>query len=352
MLVGDRQTIDFDFYYRNYEFVNQMMDLWDAFCNDNVEEALKDMSFNPNVDELIKALEVGLGRTISDKVDYSNETVETYTTDKNNHMVVCFSGGKDSLAATLKYKELGYDVKLVKVDGINKGFPLEVVAAKNLAEKLDLDLHIEKISLKGKKYHIEHPLKNQIICTLTLAYCLEHNITPNIAFGDFTTDTYTKSHYGIDWCDCYELWMGYEKFIQTWVPDFKIHIAFEAIDDSYEIMSKNVDYIRDYQSCLMTLKYRGKLHKTNEDKYKVVDMLSGCGSCWKCAMEYIYYADKGVLQYNRAYYEHCLKVLKDKFPSAKSELPIPDCNRDTYEGYFVKMKYCKDSIYFKDTQEY
>ena len=352
MLFGTRQIIDYDVYYGKYEFLNQMIDLWNVFCNDSIELALEDVSFHSSVKPLIKAMEVGLKRSISDKVKYIDTDVETYGFNSGKQIVVAFSGGKDSLATAIKYKSLGYDCKLFNLHGINKGFPGELNAARKLADKLDLSLFVEEVKLKGKKFYVEHPLKNQIICTFALVYCLENNIDTHIVFGDFKTDTYQKSHYGLDWSDCFEVWEAYEQFMRTWVKDFKVDISFDVIDDSYEVMSNNPEYIEDYQSCLMTIKYRNSLNKHNIDKYKVVDMLPNrCGSCWKCAMEYIYYADKGVQKYNRDYYKHCLNVLKDKFPSAKAELPKPKCMRDIYEGYFCTMKYYTDSAYYKDTKE-
>ena len=352
MLVGDRQTIIMDMFKARYPFVKVMINLWDIFFNDNVEEALQDIQLPACSKKLLEAMEVGLKRQILNKVTFYEEKPFKFGSDDNRQVCVCFSGGKDSLATTLKYKDLGYDIKLYKIDGVNKGYPKEVEAAKLLANKLNLHLEIEKILLKGKKFHIEHPLKNQLICSLALAYCLDNNIDTHIVFGDFKTDNYEKSHYGVDWSDCWEVWEGYTEFIRYYVPTFKVDIAFDVIDDSYEIISKHPELIQDYQSCLMNMRYRDHLNTSNKVKYNVEDMLPNrCGSCWKCAMEYIYFADKGVQKYNQNYYKHSLDILKKAFPSAKSELPIPKCNKDIYEGFFVKMKYKNDSIYYKNTNE-
>lgn len=350
MLIGERQILDIDVYYLQYEFVREMIDLWNIFCNDNIEEALKDIELGDCSKKLIESMEVGLGRKI-DGVRYRSSERKFYGVNSGNNLTVCFSGGKDSLAAALKYIDLGYKVNLYKVDGINKGYPKEVEAAKVLASALGLPLEIEKIGVKGKKFYIEHPLKNQMICTLAFAYCIENKLDTHIVFGDFKSDVYSKSHYGIDWSDCKEVWDSYLEFIRNWIPDAEIDIAFDDIDDSYDIMSNNTEYLSMYQSCLMNMRYRDSLNRKNKEKYNVSDMLPNrCGSCWKCAMEYIYFADSGALEYNREYYRHCLDVLKSNFSGAKSELPKPKNREEAHNAYFVKKKY-KDGKYYKDTLE-
>ena len=49
--------------------------------------------------------------------------------------------------------------------------------------------------------------------------------------------------------------------------------------------------------------------KQNEQKYNITLPENRCGTCWKCALEYIYYVDHNVWQYNEAFYKHCLEML-------------------------------------------
>ena len=62
MLVGDRQQIKFDLFKTKYPFINTMINLWDIFCNNNVEEALQNMKLPKCTQQLIKAMEVRFGK--------------------------------------------------------------------------------------------------------------------------------------------------------------------------------------------------------------------------------------------------------------------------------------------------
>ena len=350
MLTGDRQYIDYDMFYRNYSFMNDTQDLWDLFSNDNVEENLSNFNLNIRYKELIDSVEYGLKSGVNYVYQESNEPlIESYD---DGSVTVCISGGKDSVAVAVLLKETGHKVNLFYVDGINKGYPDEKESVINIAEKLGLDLHIEKVKLKGKKFFVEHPLKNQMIASLAIAYCLGKNIAPHIYFGDVITDDYNECNFGVNWCDCYNVWEGYNKFISRAVSGAYVKMILNEPDDSLKVFLNHPDLIEHYKSCMITLKYRNGLKRTNEQKYNISLLNNRCGSCRKCCMEYIYYTDNGIFEYNESFYLHCMDVLRKKhaeyFGPTKKK---PETMRDVYEDFFHSYKF-EDSMLFKSNRDF
>ena len=96
--------------------------------------------------------------------------------EENNKLLLLFSGGKDSTAAAIRFKELGYDVILYFLQGINPAYMDEIDRAKAVAEKLELPLVIEYMKVSGSGDFLENPTKNQLILSFAINYGIEHNI--------------------------------------------------------------------------------------------------------------------------------------------------------------------------------
>lgn len=240
--------------------------------------------------------------------NYSTLSLESY--DKNN-IIIAFSGGKDSVATALKYKDLGYNIYLYHLRGLKtNSYPTEWKSAKELAEHLNLPLVIEDIQLLGKLDFPEHPLKNIIIANSMLQYGIKNHIGINIAFGNYTTSEldYTAFYYAGD--DCIDMWGYYGYILSNIIPDFKVGLILSDLNDTLETMSTDKDLLALCQSCLGAHRFREYNRKHVQEKYGIELMPNRCGVCWKCAVEYIYMTDHNVLQYNEGYYKHCIDVLK------------------------------------------
>ena len=97
--------------------------------------------------------------------------------------------------------------------------------------------------------------------------------------------------------------------MQSIIPGFKVNLCLENIQSTYEILTTDMKLFESAQSCLGPHRFRQWTHDKNESKYNIKLLKNRCGSCWKCAYEYIWLADHDLQEYNRDYYKHCIDVL-------------------------------------------
>ena len=249
-------------------------------------------------------------------------------------IIVSFSGGKDSTATALYYKERGYNVYLYHLHGINKMYKDEHLAAEQVAKLLGLPYIEEDIKITGwvQPDWIEHPMKNMIIANRAVQWAIRNNISPNIAFGNFSSSTLESDPFEVCGGDCREMWDIYDDIISNVIPDFKVQIPLINMQDTITSVLENQYVINDTQSCIMPYHYKQRLRKRHAEKYTYKLPKNRCGSCWKCAVEYIVLCDNNVWEYDPIWYEHCLTVLKNTLRREQG-LRI-DVLSDVWEHYF------------------
>lgn len=334
-----RQTLTFPKPYLKYEFIQEINKLWQVFADDEVEQNAKTISLLSPSQEIVASMSEGADRNFN--LTYSGLPIQIQTEPQNKAIMCCISGGKDSLGTVLYYRNLGYNIRLYTVKGINKGYPDEYKATIELAKQLNLPLVIDEIKLSGKKFFMEHPLKNQVIASMALAYCLENHIAPQVSFGDYYGHHNEANLFGINWTDNYGLWVHFNKYIKPFISSAEVFIPLEQEEQSLELLTENFNLVPYYQSCMMSLRYKGRLRQGNQEKYHIELLPNRCGSCRKCCLEYIYFCDKGKFAYNADYYKHCLEILKKKWSEfTKSDRKFKDL-REVYIAYFgnTKSKY-------------
>lgn len=227
----------------------------------------------------------------------------------SKNMIVCFSGGKDSATTALHYKKLGYSVYLYHLKNINKAYPKEYENAEKLAQQLDMPLYIEEITLSGNHIYTEHPMKNIIIANSALQFGIRNNISIKIAFGNYYTALLKDNKFNICAGDCRDMWVIYERIIQHIIPKFKMYIPLRNIKTTLKSLETHKYLLSNCCSCISPYRYRNYWKAQNESKYNITLPKNRCGNCWKCAVEYIYYTDNNIWEYNEEYYKHCLRVL-------------------------------------------
>lgn len=253
---------------------------------------------------------------------------------KKKQIIVCFSGGKDSTATALYYKNKGYRVYLYHLRGINKMFKDEYKVAEKVADKLNIPLIIEDIKLKGwvRPDYFEHPMKNMIIANRTIEWAVNNDKPIRIAFGNFSTSTLKNDPFEVCGGDCKELWQIYNDIMQTVIPGFKVETPLVNMHDSLITLFHHKSIIKDVQSCITPYNYKVRLRKRNEKKYGFSLPENRCGSCWKCAVEYIVYADEDIWEYNEQWYKHCLEILKNTLKKEQN-INIKELS-EVWEYYF------------------
>ena len=327
-------------------FTLEVSKLYYLFSNmDLVDEKLKEYPIDKRVQPIVDVLAQGAKREF--KPTYLEEyPVRQFNEDlsANKNVIVCFSGGKDSTAAALLMKEKGYNVYLYHVHGINKSYPEELERAQSVAKILGMPMVTENVTLKGTSTFRDNPIKNQLIASMALEYGIENKISTTIVFGDFTTDNVNNCYFLECFSDSQEMWLTHRDYIKQYVPYYEVVIPFKTYIDTMDIIAEHKDLLNIIQGCVLPYRYRKGIRAKNETKYNVQLLPNRCGSCWKCCVEYIHYANKGIVEYNKEFYKHCLDFL-----TGKMALFHPDMKQDIETVYkvFLYADY-KDSKYYQD----
>ena len=265
-------------------------------------------------------------------------------------VVVCVSGGKDSLATVLHYVENGYDVRLFHLKGINKCYPDEHKAIERASEYLKLPLCEWEVKLHGNHQYVEHPLKNWIFMNVALTYAVTEVGTINVAVGNFSSSVLEDNKFEVSSGDAMEMWDEYCKIVNDILPNFKVLVPLENVGDTLRAFEGKKDLLEISQSCIGT--YRFKEYRGNiiRSKYGYPLMPHRCGGCWKCAIEYIYFCDHDMLEFNKEYYQYCLLRL---FLSYNLVFPgdLPKTIEDLWNSLLVNHDITESKLY-PDLLEY
>lgn len=295
--------------YKNANRVFTMLESLYAYVSDNegiFDEILwLDTSFKPLVDiiaanlfsfEVPKLKDFDLGQITYDHGDAMD-------------VVVCISGGKDSVALAKYYLDRGYRVHLYYAKCVNKSYPNEKDAALAVADYLGCPLHIGIIQLAGTHPFVEHPMKNIAIANGALHYAIENGLYPNIAFGNFNRSYTDDNPFEVCGGDCIDMWRAYEQIIQRVLPEFNLWVPFSTNAETYNILKGDWDLFKRTMSCITPYRFREQFKHRNENKYNIKLLDNRCGSCWKCCMEAMWLMDNDAMDYDEPFYLHCLDIL-------------------------------------------
>ncbi len=257
------------------------------------------------------------------------------------NVIVAFSGGKDSTAVALYYKEKGFNVYLYHVHGLNRFFPYELQSAQQIADYLKMPLIVENVNLSGASLYPDHPLKNIIISNMALQWGIRNNVSVFIAFGDYYTAYLRDVCFENSGNDAKEMWDMYKPIIKQYIPNFKFETPLVNVVDTLERIGKDKDLLALAQSCVMTQRFKGTHMKRVQEKFHIQLLPNRCGVCWKCALEYIYYTDHDVLEYNEEYYKYCMESLQR---TLKQETGVKKPLEEVWAHFFFYSM--EDSKYF------
>ena len=230
-------------------------------------------------------------------------------------VLLAFSGGKNSLATALFYKEHGFDVRLFHLCGINRAYGDECEIARQQAERIDLPLYVQNVSV-GDGYYEDytiHPMRNIIIANAMIHFAFNHHLPPNIAFGTLEMDRLAYNCFDVCGGDCREIWDAYECIIRTLIPDFRVRTPLSSDEQVYERLRMNPSYRKMITSCATELQHRGICQRRVARFFDYMPEDNRCGVCWKCARDYIYECDHDLAVPNYHYYIICLTILKAQF---------------------------------------
>lgn len=295
---------------RIYPNVSPIMDEIDslyAYLSAIPSVALIKPVYDESFRELISLFSEHVGnkwQVVYDKRDYS-----PIQPNINKNIILAFSGGKDSIASALRFRDEGYNVYLYHMRHINPSFADEWKCAQESANILGMPIFFDDIKFSGHHMYMEHPMKNMIIANGALSYGVREGITTTIAFGNYTTSYLDENVFERCGGDCEEMWEAYEAIIQRVLPDFRIQMNLDNMGDTLEELQDKKDLLNASLSCLCRHSLRDYRREWVQKKFGVALFSHRCGSCYKCCVEYIFMADHNKLPFNAEYYKYCLGQL-------------------------------------------
>ena len=252
------------------------------------------------------------------------------------NIIVCYSGGKDSFSVIRHYQKLGYNVYAYHLRGLNFHYHDEWEVAEKAAEKFGFKLIIDHVSYSGQHDWVEHPMKNMIMATMALNYGIKHDIGIKIAVGTFRTARLDEAPFDVCGGDCIEMWKVYEKFVRTLIPGFRIYVPNLNYKTAYNLLKKEPESLQFTISCMTPNRFRNQFRNRTQNRYHVDLLPNRCGCCWKCATEYVWFCEHGVLEYNEEYYKHCFEVLANASTQESGYVYNVYTVRGVWDNYFFE----------------
>lgn len=214
---------------------------------------------------------------------------------KNNKVLICCSGGLDSVYQSLFLRAQGYEVILMHLIGANfysNGQEYKVFA--EFAKKYGFTTYEPKISPahKGeyKKYWSENSFKNFLIYSIAIDYMLEHNIY-YLSSGDDLGLDISNQVTGVNTGDAKQLTDSFMwNFGVNFIPVDK------KVDKAQRLAFLDKYGARDYYlSCVGPGRLIQSQRKRYETKFKVKVDKWCCCTCRKCCFHILldyYYNNK------------------------------------------------------------
>jgi len=250
----------------------------------------------------------------------------------NGTVLVGFSGGKDSAAAALALQAQGLAPVLFYVNGINyRSYAGERVYAARVAQVLNMPFVEVTVKQTGEVEYPDNPVKNQFILSLMVDYAYRHGGS-NFAQGNLAKETIREANINFTYSDAGEMYAGAEPVFRLWtVESYKylggvMRYESESFKTLHELCPAALDTVL---SCLQPYRFRTKVRQANEKKYGVKLRPEMCGTCYKCASEYLHRCILGIAVAQPEYVKQCVSILRkeyqrlanlDKLPSAKDAI--------------------------------
>lgn len=235
-------------------------------------------------------------------------------------VVLGFSGGLDSCYQAFYLRNLGYEVILYIVKNINsyengQAYKAGLEFANKYKFKL-VEANFVKNSTKDnpkRQFWNENPVKNQLILSMMCDYCIDNKIK-YISLGDDFGLSIEDATLGVNLTDAKQITKAFLKGLDSLTNNsFKFLKANREIDKGKRLkLFKKNGCLDIYYSCLSPGRFNKIWRSNNILKYKVDLPKNNCGSCKKCVMHWLMLRYLNLTEENRAFEEHCWKILSCK----------------------------------------
>lgn len=237
-------------------------------------------------------------------------------------VMLALSGGLDSVYLMFELIERGKRVTAVHVAGLNKSSAkVEEEQARRLAKIAGAEFVTARFSSPAQTFP-DNPFKNQLIFSIMLDIGVPRGITQYAIGSDWTTPL-SESVTGFTITDSAEVNRAFLKGVQKRCPAVELIFIDDTVKKAQRLEYLYKDQRRALEqvsSCISPLRFRQHLHLQNENKYGVRLMAGRCGSCYKCAMEYILLCERGCIPKDEPFYDHCFDVLANSKTSHRPDL--------------------------------
>lgn len=249
-------------------------------------------------------------------------------------ILIGFTGGKDSLACALEARRHGMEPVLVQLVGLNRGYPAEAGAARQLADRLGMELVQVPCRQRGTNAWPDNHVKNQLVLAVLTDLGLVRGIRW-VTVGDQSEITsMAASAYGYDWSDTVEMIAAYNDWATARWPAYRWRYLLRNYTDSYRIIYESDPALLGMtRSCISPHRFVEHWRQGNERKYGVQLPAGRCGSCYKCAMEWLNWRALGGAQANAGYLRHCLDVLRRQWTRMYAVHTVPRNDTEVIEQH-------------------
>ena len=228
---------------------------------------------------------------------------------ENKKVMVGLSGGLDSVYCMRKLIEQGYEVTGVHIAGLNREYAKQEEQAARTSAAMAGARYMKFTVYPPKQAFPDNPWKNQLILSIMLENGAKNGIYRYAIGSDWTTPL-SEAVTGFTITDSIEVNREYWAGVKQRFPQAELIFIPDNVK-KYDRLLYLYDCgaLEAVSSCVAPNRFRASLHEKNETKYGIHLYPGRCGSCYKCAMEYILLVEGGRVEKNAAFYEHAWDTL-------------------------------------------
>jgi|GEM_PF-3599000 hypothetical protein len=226
---------------------------------------------------------------------------------------IAFSGGKDCLATAIRAEQEGYRPTLVYVSGVNKSLPSERRHAFAVANAIGYPIQEIKINISGNKEYNEHPLKNILILCLLIDLGAKQGATA-FGLGNIFEENSTHGSLDYDLSDSFDMIRAFNRFMSRILSGYRyLTYIHDNLQSFYTVYKRDKSLIPLLSTCITPDYRKPMIQRSNQAKFGKDCVPDGrCGSCYKCADDYLFRRAFGLTRHNQAYVQKCMEA-KAKF---------------------------------------
>ena len=142
---------------------------------------------------------------------FEDRNIQPLHYNHSDKMVICFSGGKLSLACALMYKDIGKDIILYNVYESNADYE----RMNHISEMMNVPLYISHTKIPNTSYAGAHIIYDAMCHAIACGY------SPRIVYGYFD-NALVENNEEKDWMNCKEFIQAYKNVAQKYVDGFSI----------------------------------------------------------------------------------------------------------------------------------